>query len=322
MDNPFFSIICGVYNRENMIGRCIQSCLDQSFTDFEIVVVDDGSTDNSLKTLQSFNDPRLRIYQHDQNRGISPARYTAVTNSRGKWIVGVDSDWTLYPNCLLRFYEVSQNLPPEIIAIRARHLWEDGSITPSFVPKQPIGYIDRIKWVEVEGGSDALPCYRREIIIKNISPDRRGGLESYYQLNIAQQGLVLYLEDILCKQYKSAANSTTRGNPKTRIQNLKKNAPDMIWMYEKTLEEHGEALRLYGPNQYKNLFRNISVQYFYSGNRLAGTKCLIKYLKMKPFDIPSWFVFPLGWIGPGAMIYGNILHNYISRLRVRFRVSK
>jgi len=75
---PTVSVIIPTYNRAHLVGRAIRSVLNQTFQDFEIIVVDDGSTDNTEEVVKSFNDPRIRDIRHEQNRGGSAARNTGI----------------------------------------------------------------------------------------------------------------------------------------------------------------------------------------------------------------------------------------------------
>ena len=94
---PFFSVLITAFNRQHEIERCVRSCIRQTFDDFEIVVVDDASTDATAGVLAAIDEPRLRVVTHERNRGISPARATTVAHARGEWLVMVDSDWELFP---------------------------------------------------------------------------------------------------------------------------------------------------------------------------------------------------------------------------------
>ena len=85
------------YNREREVLRCVASCMDQAPEDFELVVVDDGSTDGTAMALKAVAEPRLRVIRHDRNRGISTARATAVDQATGNWLVMLDSDWSCCP---------------------------------------------------------------------------------------------------------------------------------------------------------------------------------------------------------------------------------
>ncbi len=296
-----------------IIRRCIDSCLNQLFQDYEVIVVDDGSTDITLDVLNQITNPRLIIVRHLVNQGINAARFTGRTNATGKWIVNLDSDWELFPFSLQRLYELTSSLDKSVIGVRARQIWDTGFISPPFLPKEPIiDYIGRIKYMEMGGGADVLGCYRREVFDRLISyPERRGGAGIEYLdiLNLHQQGLMLHVDDILCKQYTDAPNSVTRGSMNIRINNLKKHAPDMLWMYEETMRLHGNALRKYSPNEFQKLYRNIALQYLYLGKRVPGLKTMLLYLRRKPFDVFTWATLCLGLVGPWFILYGNAIRH-------------
>ncbi len=86
-----FSIIIPLYNKEKSIFSTIKSVLDQSFPDFEIIVVDDGSTDNSLKVVKSIKDSRLKIFEKE-NGGVSSARNYGIRKASNPWIAFLDGD--------------------------------------------------------------------------------------------------------------------------------------------------------------------------------------------------------------------------------------
>lgn len=90
---PKLSIIVPVYNARNFLSRCIDSILNQTFEDFELILVDDGSTDGSGVILDEYrrNDGRILVI-HNQNEGPGAARNTGLDNATGKWIGFVDSD--------------------------------------------------------------------------------------------------------------------------------------------------------------------------------------------------------------------------------------
>ena len=88
---PVVSAIIPTYNFGRFLGEAIQSVLDQTFTDFELIVVDDGSTDDTREVVGSFNDSRIR-YIYQENRGLPAARNTGIKASRGEYIAFLDSD--------------------------------------------------------------------------------------------------------------------------------------------------------------------------------------------------------------------------------------
>lgn len=92
-NNPKLSIIIPIYNAEQFIRRCIDSILEQTYTDFELLLIDDGSTDDSSRIcdVYSENDSRIKVF-HKKNGGVSSARNVGLDNANGEWIVFIDSD--------------------------------------------------------------------------------------------------------------------------------------------------------------------------------------------------------------------------------------
>jgi len=94
-----FSIIIPTYNRAHLIEKTIFSLLQQRYADFELIVVDDGSTDNTEEVIKSIIDPRIKYYKK-QNGGVSSARNYGLTFCSGQFINFFDSDDIAYPNHL------------------------------------------------------------------------------------------------------------------------------------------------------------------------------------------------------------------------------
>lgn len=86
------SVIVPTYNRAHLISRSIQSVLAQTYNDFELIVVDDGSTDNTEEVVRALNDRRISYLKHSGNRGVSAARNTGIKAARGSYIAFQDSD--------------------------------------------------------------------------------------------------------------------------------------------------------------------------------------------------------------------------------------
>ena len=97
---PAISVIIPVYNREDQIGDAIESVFEQSFRDLELIVVDDGSRDNSVDVVRSYDDDRLRLLEHDINQNGSAARNTGIDAARGEFVAFLDSDDRWMPHKL------------------------------------------------------------------------------------------------------------------------------------------------------------------------------------------------------------------------------
>ncbi|MDA3890628.1 MAG: glycosyltransferase [Salinivirgaceae bacterium] len=120
MERPFFSIVIPTYNRANFIGKTILSVLNQTYTNFELLVIDDGSTDNTQEFVNSINDKRLQYYKKE-NAERGAARNFGINKSVGDYITFLDSDDQFYvthleeafifindnnPNILFQGYEI------------------------------------------------------------------------------------------------------------------------------------------------------------------------------------------------------------------------
>jgi len=111
-----FSIIVPVYNDEIKLPRCLDSIISQSFTDFECLLVNDGSTDNSpaICDVYAKKDPRIRVF-HKNNEGISKTRQFGINNSTGRFTVFVDSDDWIGPELLQKAVQTINTANPDII---------------------------------------------------------------------------------------------------------------------------------------------------------------------------------------------------------------
>ena len=91
--NPLISIIIPVYNREKYIEECLNSILSQTFNDYEILLIDDGSNDNTGIICDKYaeENKKIKVF-HKKNGGVSSARNLGLRCAKGKWIIFVDSD--------------------------------------------------------------------------------------------------------------------------------------------------------------------------------------------------------------------------------------
>ena len=97
---PLVSVIIPTYNRTATISRSITSVLAQTLQDFEIIVVDDGSTDDTHQVIANFADDQIRLLRHETNLGAGPARNTGMQAAMGQYIAWLDSDDEWFPDKL------------------------------------------------------------------------------------------------------------------------------------------------------------------------------------------------------------------------------
>lgn len=104
MDNttkkPTVTVFMAVYNGEKYIKEAIESVLAQNYTDFELLIINDGSTDKTLEIIAKFNDPRIRLLHNDGNQGLTYTRNHGVREAKGEYFAILDSDDIAMPNRL------------------------------------------------------------------------------------------------------------------------------------------------------------------------------------------------------------------------------
>ncbi len=99
---PTVSVVIPAYNRADSLADAVTSVIDQTFTDLEIIVVDDGSTDRTRAVVESLTDERIRYVRHDVNKGANAARNTGIKLARGQYVAFQDSDDSWHPQKLER----------------------------------------------------------------------------------------------------------------------------------------------------------------------------------------------------------------------------
>ena len=112
MSDPIVSVLITVYNREKYVAAAIESVLAQTFTDYELIIVDDGSQDRSLEIARRYEgNPRVNVHVNERNLGDYPNRNKAASLARGKYLKYVDADDLMYPQCLELMVQGMESFP-------------------------------------------------------------------------------------------------------------------------------------------------------------------------------------------------------------------
>lgn len=135
MSRPFFTILMPVYNARRYLGGVLRDLQRQSFSDFEIIAVDDGSTDGSSELLQTFNDRRMRVISTPENRGLVAALNAGLAEARGLWIARQDADDRCGADRLERQHRLILLNPEAVLVYSRAHLingggWWRGTMRP------------------------------------------------------------------------------------------------------------------------------------------------------------------------------------------------
>jgi len=182
---PEVSVIIPTYNSEDFIAKALKSVLNQSYRNLEIILIDDASTDSTVRIARSFIDRRLKIIQNERNRGVSYGRNIGIEQAKGKWIALLDSDDWYARQRLEKLIAAGEANNADMIADdlwlidedRGKY-WSTLLAESAHVKQLPIALIDAIKFVT----SDRLtpinakrnwslgytkPLMRREFLLQN-----------------------------------------------------------------------------------------------------------------------------------------------------------
>jgi glycosyltransferase involved in cell wall biosynthesis len=276
----------------------LASCLSQTFGSFEVIVVDDGSTDETVPIIEHFSDPRIKLIRNEENRGMSYSLAVATENASGEWIVRIDSDHSLLENALERFFQLSLKLPSDVGILGACYQWDDGKITPLNIPGHILDYEGRIRWVEEGGGSDYVSCIRRCVFDVVHWSSRRGSGTALLQYDLARYTKALIVDETLAMEYTDMLNSYHRATRVMKLQQRIRNALDQAITYDEILVRHGAALEKYGPRQLKFFLLMSAFNYFLAGVRRKGIHKIARFLRLCPLSIMGWALLITGLLGP------------------------
>lgn len=138
------SVVIPLYNKESLIGRTIKTVLNQSNQDFEIVVVNDGSIDDSVAEVEKFQDSRIRLIRQ-QNAGVSAARNRGVAEARGEFVAFLDADDEWDKDYLATQYESTQKYPDcDIFAMNYEFRDINGKKSSTIINKLPFNNADGV----------------------------------------------------------------------------------------------------------------------------------------------------------------------------------
>ena len=161
---PEISIIIPTYNYGRFIGRALNSVLSQSYQDYEIIVVDDASTDDTKNIISQYTDKRIRYIRHDINRGPSAARNTGIKSSKGEFIAFLDSDDEWEPDKLYHQINLFRNASSDIgcVYCGARYVNMMTMAQTDFYPRFRGNIIEPLLTANVISGCDSTLMVRKK----------------------------------------------------------------------------------------------------------------------------------------------------------------
>lgn len=305
-EQPYFSVIVPLHNRSATIERCVESCLIQDFHDYELIIIDDGSTDNSMSAVGQYEKyPFVKIVPNKRNRGVCHARGAGVEKSRGRWLIFIDSDDAFIGGAFKKIFVETHKVPEDVSEIRFCYFCKAiNRVTP--IPMMPAGVLDfekYLKWYESyiklgkRGNSDLLYCQRREIYEWMKWPEDRQQ-ETLYHVKLASRIKMMMSPEVVGIMFDDADNRITSNVPEKNIRLKIQRAKDNADMRASILSEFGSEIRMHAPTWYKHLFRNTGRLYLQANMKREGLRYLCAFLRKSPLDLAGWTLLLLGAVHP------------------------
>lgn len=280
---PFFSVIIPAYNREKFIEKAIYSILNQNFTDFEVIVIDDASTDLTENIIKSFTDNRIVYLRNESNLERCKTRNRGIEESNGKYICFLDSDDYHLPNHLEVIHSeiLKRNNQNAFFFLNAWDETEDGVRTerncPDFEDYEPFTYFLRYtvnpqRWVVHRSIFEKVQFDPEVLICEDMDTSLRILANKFPIFQIKERTTV----------YVSASDSFTHGD---------KNKWEKELFYLKRIFNKKELIGFL-PREEKN--RLLSMCYFHLSNKMFVEQNRLKTIY---YGFKSFLLFPKSYNG-------------------------
>lgn len=323
ISHPFLSLVVPTWNRRMSVARCLESVLSQDFDCYEVIVVDDGSTDETENYVNAIKDDRVIFVKHEENMGVCAARRTGTAMAKGKWVISIDSDFALLPGGLklmakrlleaqtdtgsVLFMVYYEKIGPIPIGLDSACYVDDLS-NPALSPDNvasfdiPFSLQSYMMWVDKNICSAAVICHRKEVFETVQWPlDRR--LESQFHLRTYKHWKGIFYRFVVAVIFEDAPFAISSDRTESGIRRDMLSASARSISQKEILDEFGATMKICAPNFYYNNVWIAAIQYFQSGDRFYGMKFALLALWIRP---SNWLVIPLifvGMIGPKAIVF-------------------
>lgn len=289
--NPTVSVIIPTYNRSKMLFRAIQSVLNQTYQDYEVIVVDDGSTDNTEKVIRDLQekDDRIRYVKHEKNKGGAAARNTGIREASVKYIAFLDSDDEWVPEKLQKQINLIEHSSKQtgVVYSYYKSYYLDGT-TRIWTPK--LTNFEEVK-NQILSEREIMPD-PQAVMIKRECFNKVGCLDEDFP--------VMHFAGFwirLCEHYEFACLPEVHALLYQQEDSISGNPEDYAVVHKKLLNRYKDFFLKYNINKYALRLYNTGRKLIRVDRYKEGMKCIGKSIKLKPKNLRYRISFLMGELG-------------------------
>ncbi len=280
MIKPLVSVIIPTHNRSFLVKRAIRSVLNQTYSNFECIVIDDSSLDNTNQIIKSFEDERIKYLVHKKNKGASAARNTGISHSNGKFIAFLDDDDEWLETKLEKQMNLIINLPKNVGMV---YCWmdyfnENENIIYQHHPTLRGEVLSELLDAQKLGGCPTL-LVRSEVINKigNFDERLKRGNDGDFIRRVCKEYEVDYFPEVLVKVYENHGKKRISDNDKQGIRNHIESILSRFNKFKSIIDEF--------PEQRTNILIELSHSYLKLGNFNKSIYYYFKSFTTNPYSI-------------------------------------
>jgi glycosyltransferase involved in cell wall biosynthesis len=289
MQSPLISVVIPTYNRAKLLERAVRSVLSQSFQQFELLIVDDNSPDNTEEVVKSFDDERIRYLRHDTNRGAAASRNSGICNARAEFIAFLDDDDDYLPGALAESYNVIQGLPESVGYVIGGILLVNDTPQGEEVLEERLPNIPPFKSLEqsylsflrqVPFGSGYGVTFRRSAFdTVGLFDEKLCAAEDRdLFIRFARHFECIVIPKMLVRVHKHVGAQLTDPSPKR------------VLPYEQIAAKHLDTLQSH-PKYYRDVLFTIGLKYYRCGAKMQGRRAFAQSLTKDPMQAKVWLNF-------------------------------
>jgi len=288
---PIVSVIIPTHNRNRFLRSAIESVLNQTFQAFEIIVVDDASSEDVQGIVEGFHDIRIKCIHHEINKGEAGARNTGIMHAEAKYIAFLDDDDTWLPEKLKSQLDVLENSTLKVGGIYSGYIAKDCADPRKSFTKIPIKRGDIYKDLLVQNsiGTPSTVVVRRTCIETAGLFDENifYGVDHDFYLRIAKNFHFECIAEPLVNY--SIHENRLSSNPEIVAKGLE----------AMSLKYQGELGELYRKRRkYLGLgYLSVGVGFCYKGDKTKGIEAIMKSIRLYPFEPRAYFNLGLSLLG-------------------------